>query len=162
MNVEKLKELAHANPTAELMFTAWACKERNRKRIDIRRQKYALAKEMPNFDQQAYYKTLEALTGVGVGSISKSVKGKPRYFHWTMGMNRVGQLGLGYAEAEKKRKVKAEKQKVHTLPQLQTVYVQLLSGRLIPVSLPASLTEADATNVCKAIHEMVRFKNAHH
>jgi hypothetical protein len=101
LNTQTLKEIADSNQTAQAMFTAWALRERNRARLDLRRFRKFLEHQGFKIDPSEYYATFIRLVQAGAGTLETSFRGNPRYFYWKtsegFSVRLVGQVGLGQA-----------------------------------------------------------------
>jgi hypothetical protein len=99
MQMEKvmteLKVIAHANPTAEAVFTALALKERSRAATDLQRFRLNyLEKQGFKVDEAQYVQVFEALHKLGLGKVERSSRGNARRFNWIYTSKSIGQAGL--------------------------------------------------------------------
>lgn len=149
MNASKLKEIAHSNPTAELMFTAWGLRERHRPVTDLRRFRTSLIQRGVKVNEDDFYKTFEQLALEGAGTLSHPIRGRPKYFHWALSVHEIAKAGL---EGVQPTKVRVQKPKSPKSPRKRplaqlaeqgpiTVYIALPSGRMLPVTLPSGVSD---------------------
>lgn len=106
--IQVLKAIAHASPTAIRIFTAWALRERHRNEpIKLRRFKNDLIRNGEEIVEADYLNTFSELAKHGFGKLVKSKRGRLYSFtpHWYV--KHLGAAGIEdsvtLSEFEKKR-----------------------------------------------------------
>lgn len=168
LNPQELYAIAHSNPTAESMFTAWAIRERHRDRLDIRKFRKYLADEGIQLNDEQFQDTLKKVAETGAAKIRHNLRGVPTYLEWQANVKEVGLLGIEGDKAKDKievsglkkpklRLVRRPPSKAAPVAEIpvratQTILaIPLSNGKMFFLNMPDGLSDADLNNIAVAV-----------
>lgn len=94
LNGSALKEIAHANPTAEAITLALAVRKRFRHVSNLRGMKNSLLKRNEKVVDEDYMRYWKQLEEAGVGSVVHGRKGNPDRFEWNFNLKTVAEAAI--------------------------------------------------------------------
>lgn len=163
-----LKQVADANPTAGVVATSLALRERLRHFSDIRRTKMSLIKsgeKIVDNDYKKFWKDLEALE---VGSIIYGRKGNPDRFEWHYNLKSVAAAAINGNDQEVERisKVPISKPTTQLTATRQikllkpepsrekSMYIMLRDDFAVNFSVPGDITKKEIDLIVKALYQV--------
>lgn len=180
LNGSKLREIAHANPTAIVTMTALAMRERLRHVSDIPRTKNHLKRQGEKIVDADYMKLWKDLEAAGVGSIIYGRRNVPDRFEWHYSLKKVAKAAIEgtnelvekldtnqkgnvidmpkkkqsrpkLSEAEKSQRAK-QAEEVKTASGEKLVYIQLRDNYDLELKLPMDLNKDDVEIITRALN----------
>ena len=141
---QKLKAIANASPTAEVVMTSLALRERVRSQSDITRTRTNLIRDREKIVEADYMAFWESLEKAGVGSIHyprPHEKDKSLKFNWHYSLKHIADAALHGKDVKASRLniLKADpkpldKAPAKALPALKTELAKVTASKEIPIS----------------------------
>lgn len=159
-----LKRIADANPTAEVVATSLALRERLRHFSDIRRTKMDLIKNGEKIVDNDYKKFWKDLESLGVGSIVYGRKGNPDRFEWHYNLKSVASAviegkdlelsRIDFKSAKKPEMIRTPIKLVKPSVTERNVYIMLRDGISLNLNVPSDLTKNEINLIVRALSQV--------
>lgn len=100
LNGERLKSIAHANSTAEVVATALALRQRQRTETNVKAMWSSLLRNKEKVVQKEFFQFWKNLEAEGLGSLIVGRRGKHTRFIWNYSLKNVGKSMLEGSDIE--------------------------------------------------------------
>ncbi len=174
VNIEELKNLPKASPTADVVLSTLASRMRLRHFTDLTRLKTILISEGKKIVNEDFMSLFQSLERLGIGSVVYGRKNKPDRFEWFYSLKDVGKAALNrpydalnrmnVVEMSPRRKVKnlpAEAPQTTAIASpaatsdTNRVFIYIRPKLTLDLALPTDMSDDEIIMVSEAIRKSV-------